>query len=93
MITELRQPIPVKTPLGEGIVLYVRDNGPSSNDTWLVALDDGRFLHFLNTDCVSVGNATFGVAAPKPTKPDRPSNTTWSDVDKWADKLEDAVKR
>lgn len=64
MVTELRYPFPVLTPLGEGLVLYVRDNGPMANDTWLVALDDGRFLHFLNSDCLSVGNATFGIQKP-----------------------------
>ncbi len=66
MITPLPHPIPVLTPLGEGLVLYVRDNGPMANDTWLVALDDGRFLHFLNSDCTSVGNATFGIRPPSP---------------------------
>jgi hypothetical protein len=64
-LVQLPYPFPVQTPLGEGLVLYVRDNGPMANDTWLVALDDGRFLHFLNSDCTSVGNATFGIQAPR----------------------------
>lgn len=32
-LVQLPYPFPVVTPLGEGLVLYVRDNGPMSNDT------------------------------------------------------------
>lgn len=84
MITELTNPIPVKTPLGEGLVLYVRDNGPMSNDSWLVALDDGRFLHFLNSDCVSVGNATFGIQAPPKPDVEKPTSATAAAAQKLA---------
>lgn len=62
---ELQRPIPVLTPLGEGLVLYVESGGPMGNDVWLVALDSGEFRHFLTSDCVSVGNGTFGIQSPK----------------------------
>jgi hypothetical protein len=66
MMTQLNPPIPVVSELGEGLVLYVRDGGPMGNDVCLVALDDGRFLHFLWSQLRSVGNATFGIGRPKP---------------------------
>lgn len=65
MMLELRNPIPVLTPLGEGMVLYVESGGPMGNDLWLVALDSGEFRHFLTSDCVSVGNGTFGIHGPR----------------------------
>jgi hypothetical protein len=71
MMTQLNPPIPVVSELGEGLVLYARDGGPMGNDVCLVALDDGRFLHFLWSQLRSVGNATFGIerAKPEPTEP------------------------
>lgn len=83
-IVQLPYPFPVLTPLGEGLVLYVRDNGPMANDSWLVALDDGRFLHFLNSDCTSVGNATFGIQGPAKPELEKPQSAVAAAAQKLA---------
>jgi hypothetical protein len=61
---ELRNPLPVVTPLGEGYALYVRDGGTFENDVWCVVLDDARILHFRSNELRYVGNATLGLQRP-----------------------------
>lgn len=61
---ELRHPLPVVTPLGEGYAIIVASGGEMENDTWTVVLDDSRILHFRSNDLRYVGNATLGL--PKP---------------------------
>ncbi len=53
--------IPVKTPLGEGVTVYVTDCSVHMNDMWCVVLDDGRILHFLSSDLRHVGNGSLGI--------------------------------
>ena len=64
MMLEFRQPIPVHTPHGEGLAIYVESGGGTSNDVWCVMTDDGRIRHYLTSDLQSVGNGTYGIASP-----------------------------
>lgn len=58
---EFRLPIPVETPLGQGLALYVVASGAFANDVWCVALEDRRVLHFLSSDLKVVPNGTWGI--------------------------------
>lgn len=59
-------PMPVETPLGQGYILYSTPQPMWENDTHLVALDDGRLLHFSTNQLRGVANGTYGI---QPTKP------------------------
>ena len=51
--TELRQPIWVKTPLGEGYAFLVTDYGWNTNMVWTVALKEtGEIRHFNSTQII-----------------------------------------
>jgi predicted phage tail protein len=58
---ELRNPIPVKTALGDGMVIYVVNSGTYANDVWTVALNDGRVRHFRTDQITIEDNATWGI--------------------------------
>ena len=45
MIYEFRNPMPVETPLGYGMLVYVRDGGTFSNDVFAIVLQDGGLRH------------------------------------------------
>ena len=62
---ELKHPLPVKTPLGEGYAIIVASGGEMENDIWTVVLDDARILHFRSNDLLYVGNATLGIDRPR----------------------------
>jgi len=58
---EFKNPIPVKTALGDGMAIYVVNSGTFANDVWTIALNDGTIRHF-RTDQISMeNNATWGV--------------------------------
>ena len=62
MIYEFRNPIPVETDLGYGMLIYVRDGGTFSNDVFAVVLDrDGVIRHFMTDQFKLVRNDTFGI--------------------------------
>jgi hypothetical protein len=62
MIYEFRNPMPVETPLGYGMLLYVRDGGTFSNDVFAIVLDcDGGIRHMTSDQFTFVRNDTFGV--------------------------------
>jgi len=61
---ELRNPIPVKTALGDGMVIYVVNSGTYANDVWTVALNDGRVRHFRTDQIMIEDNATWGIKIP-----------------------------
>lgn len=62
MIYEFRNPMPVETPLGYGMLLYVRDGGTFSNDVFAIVLDkDGVIRHFTSDQFSFVPNNTFGI--------------------------------
>jgi hypothetical protein len=59
MITEFRKPIPVTTPLGDGMAIYATDSGTFANDVWTVALNDCRIRHFRTDQLTIEKNFTF----------------------------------
>lgn len=62
MIHEFNNPIPVITPLGEGIALYVKSNGALENDEVTVVMKDGgQWRHFNTGDIRSHHNETYGI--------------------------------
>lgn len=62
MIYEFRNPMPVETPLGYGMLLYVRDGGTFSNDVFAVVMDkDGVIRHMTTDQFQLVRNDTFDI--------------------------------
>lgn len=62
MIYEFRNPMPVETPIGYGMLVYVRDGGTFSNDVFAIVLDhDGGLRHFASDQFTFVRNDTFGI--------------------------------
>lgn len=56
------QPIPVVTPLGDGMALYVRSNGMLQDDEWCCCLLKGGMVkHFLSGQIKIFHNATYGI--------------------------------
>jgi hypothetical protein len=54
--------IPVYTPKGSGIVVYVESNPIWENDCVTVALHDGgQWLHFDATEIKAWNNSTYGI--------------------------------
>lgn len=59
---EFRNPIPVITPLGSGMAIYVTSSGTFEDDCWTVALmNDGQVRHFISSDVKLWKNGTFGI--------------------------------
>ena len=62
MIYEFRNPMPVETDLGYGMLIYVRDGGAFSNDVFAIVLDkDGIIRHMTTDQFRMVRNDTFGI--------------------------------
>jgi hypothetical protein len=62
MIYEFRNPMPVETELGYGMLIYVRDGGTFSNDVFAIALDnDGVIRHMTTEQFKLVRNDTFNI--------------------------------
>ena len=62
MIYEFRNPMPVETALGGGMLIYVRDGGTFSNDVYAIALDSDGIIRHMTTDQFKlVRNDTFGI--------------------------------
>lgn len=62
MIYEFRNPMPVETPLGYGMLLYVRDGGTFSNDVFAIVLDkDGIIRHMTTDQFKFLTNNTFNI--------------------------------
>lgn len=65
MIYEFQNSIPVITPMGDGYILYVKENGMWENDIFTVVLEDGGAIKHFTSDQIKVWhNATFNI---KPT--------------------------
>ena len=62
MIHEFRNPIPVKTDIGYGWIMYVRDGGTFSNDIFAVVMESDGVIRHMRTDqfCV-LRNDTFDI--------------------------------
>ena len=62
MIYEFRNPMPVETDLGFGMLIYVRDGGTFSNDSFAIVLDkDGVIRHMTTEQFRLVRNDTFDI--------------------------------
>ncbi len=62
MIHEFRNPMPVETSLGYGMMIYVRDGGTFANDVFAIVLDsDGVIRHFTTDQFKLVKNDTFEI--------------------------------
>jgi hypothetical protein len=58
---EFSNPMPVKTPLGDGMAIYARDGGTFCNDVWAVVLNNGTIRHFRIDQLVIEKNLTFDI--------------------------------
>jgi hypothetical protein len=62
VIYEFRNPMPVETALGFGMLVYVRDGGTFANDVFAIVLDcDGYLRHFQSDQFRFVRNDTFDI--------------------------------
>lgn len=61
MIHEFRNPMPVETPLGYGMLLYVRDGGAFANDVFAIVLSNGELRHFSTEQFKFLQNPTFDI--------------------------------
>lgn len=62
MIYEFRNPMPVRTPLGYGWMIYVRDGGTFSNDVFAIVQEhDGVIRHFKSDQFCVLENPTFDI--------------------------------
>ena len=60
-IHEFKRSIPVKTPLGEGWIVLLFNNGEYANSQYMVILDNGDIRYFSTTQLKVVDNATIGL--------------------------------
>jgi hypothetical protein len=59
---ELRSPLPVITPLGDGYVIYITNGGTFENDIFTVVLEDGGIIKHFRSDQIKVHqNLTFDI--------------------------------
>ena len=58
---EFKNPIPVKTELGDGMAIYVVNSGTFANDIWTIALNDGTIRHFRTDQVRMEANATWNI--------------------------------
>ena len=62
MITVLPKPVPCVTPLGDGYIMYITENGMYENDEFTVVLwKDGSIRHFSSDSVKIYHNATYGI--------------------------------
>ena len=59
---EFRNPIPVKTSLGDGMAIYVVNSGTFANDIWTIVLNDGSIRHFRTDQVKMENNATWNIS-------------------------------
>ena len=62
VIHEFRNPMPVETSLGYGMLIYVRDGGAFSNDVFaIVSESDGILRHYRSGQFRFLPNPTFDI--------------------------------
>ena len=62
MIYEFKNPIPVNTDLGGGVLFYVRCGGTYCNDIFAIILErDGGLRHFRSDQFTVLENPTFDI--------------------------------
>ena len=66
MIYEFNNSIPVTTPMGDGYILYVKENGMWENDIFTVVLENGGSVKHFTSEQIKVWkNATFNINSDK----------------------------
>lgn len=69
MIYEFQRPIPVITPIGGGIILYVNDGGQYCNDIFAIVLErTGQIRHFRSDQFTVLENPTFDIENERKNK-------------------------
>ncbi len=58
---QFSDPIPVITPIGDGMAIYCTNSGTFCNDVWCVVLSDGSIRHFRVDQLRMEANATFDI--------------------------------
>lgn len=67
MIHECRKPIPCTTPLGNGWIWYIKDNGMLENDELTIILFEGGLIKHFTTDQVKIWqNETYDIKKQNP---------------------------
>ena len=62
MLYEFRNPMPVETNLGYGLLVYVRDGGAFSNDVFAIVSEvDGKLRHLSSGQFRFLPNPTFDI--------------------------------
>jgi hypothetical protein len=62
LIHEFKNPVPVKTDIGYGWLMYVRDGGTFANDVFAVVMEkDGGIRHFRTEQFAVLPNPTFDI--------------------------------
>jgi len=66
MIIQLKPPLRVMTPHGEGEAIIMIDYDINWNSVWIVILDATRKIkHYLSSDLMAMGNLMTGTEDPK----------------------------
>jgi hypothetical protein len=56
------QPIPVVTPLGDALAIYIKSSGIFEDDEWCCCLkEDGQVRHFISAQIKIYHNETYGI--------------------------------
>jgi len=62
MVYEFRHPVPCITPLGDGFIWYMKQNGYLENDELTVILCEGGIIRHFTTDQVQIfHNETYQI--------------------------------
>ena len=60
MLLQLKPPIPMSTPKGNGYANFLVDRGMEFDNEWVVFLDNREIWSFLNRDVLLEKNITYG---------------------------------
>lgn len=67
MIHECTNPVPCSTPLGDGWVWYIKENGMYENDELVIILTNGGQIKHFTTEQVNIWhNETYGILKKTP---------------------------
>lgn len=67
MIYECNKPIPCTTPLGNGWIWYIKENGMFENDELTIVLFDGGLIKHFTTEQVKIWhNETYDITKLNP---------------------------
>lgn len=62
MMLEFKNPIPLITPHGEGLAIYVTNSGVWDNDIWAICLcETGEIKHYNTSQLRMCKNGTFDI--------------------------------